>query len=158
MYKRMEFLGMLLTLLVVAGSSVVSAQEIDTKTGGLLIINSQVKEAKLTKAGVASIFLGKKTTYSDKSKVVLATLKEGTPHTGFLKTYLGKTPSQFKNYWKKLVFTGKAKQPKAFKTEKELVEYVGKTKGAIGYISLAASKDTKIMQDKVKTIPVSAKK
>ncbi len=158
MYKHARYVGMLLILLVVADSPVVSAAEIDTKKGGLVIVNAEVKEAKLTKGDVANIFLGKKSTYSDKSKIVIVTLKEGAAHTGFLKTYLGKTPAQFKNYWKKLVFTGKAKQPKSFKTEKELVEYVGKTKGAIGYISLAASKDAKVMQDKVKTIPVTVKK
>ncbi len=158
MCKHMKSLGVLLTLVLIAGSTVVSAEEIDTKTGGLVIVNAEVKEAKLTKKDVASIFLGKKTTYSDKSKVVLATLKEGVPHTGFLKIYLSKTPSQFASYWKKLVFTGKAKQPKAFKTEKELVAYVGKTKGAIGYLSVATSQNAEIMTDKVRTIPVTVKK
>ncbi len=166
MCKCMKYSSVFLTLLLVAGSPVVLAAEAggDEKAGALIIANNGVKDVKLLKGDVANIFLGKKTTFSDKSKIVFVTLAKSKTHEGFLKTCLNKTPSQFANYWKKQVFTGKAKAPKAFKTEKELVDFVAKTKGAIGYISPATAKDAEIMQDeatkkdKVKTVTIVKKK
>ena len=159
-------MSVFLTLLLVAGSSRVLAADgsEDEKTRVLVVSNNGVKDTSLVKDDVANIFLGKKSTFSDKSNIVIVTLAKGQTHENFLKTYLNKTPSQFANYWKKQVFTGKAKAPKSFKTEKELVEFVAKTKGAIGYISPATAKDTKIMKDettnkdKVKTITITKKK
>jgi hypothetical protein len=52
-----------------------------------------------------------------------------------VKAYTQKTPSQFKSYWKKLVFTGKGSAPKSFHTDAEVIRYVAETPGAISYIS-----------------------
>lgn len=166
MCKCMRYPSVFLVLLLVAVTTAVLAADAggDKKVSALVISNNGVKDAKLLKDDVANIFLGKKSTFSDKSKIVFVTLAKGKTHENFLKTYLSKTPSQFANYWKKQVFTGKAKAPKAFKTEKELVDFVAKTKGAIGYISPATAKDAKIMQDeatrkdKVKTVTIAKKK
>ncbi|MBN2064617.1 MAG: hypothetical protein JW745_07420, partial [Sedimentisphaerales bacterium] len=62
--------------------------------------------------------------------------------------------SQFINSWKKLVFSGKSKMPKDFATEKEMVEYIAKTSGAIGYVHVNTSKDGSIMTEKVKAITI----
>ncbi len=86
-----------------------------------------------------AIFLGKKTKWANKGKVVPSTLKKGAVNKSFLKKYVKKSPAQFKTYWKKQVFTGKGKAPKSFKTEKALIAYVAKTKGAVGYVSKKAA-------------------
>ena len=117
-------------------SSGLTAQESEI----VLIGNAEVPERPLSKAEVQNIFLGK-VTKIDKTKVVFAILKTGDIHEQFLAEYLSRTPSQYTKYWKKLVFTGKGKSPKAFATEDELIQYVEQTQGAIGYISVATAQN-----------------
>ena len=47
--------------------------------------------------------------------------EEGDDHSDFLRMYVGKTPQQFKNYWKSQVFTGRGKAPEAFTSPDELM-------------------------------------
>lgn len=57
----------------------------------------------------------------------------------FVKEYLGKTDSALQTYYRSLVFTGKASMPKMLGADAEVVTYVAKTKGAIGYVSAGTS-------------------
>ena len=131
-----------------------SADEV--KPGDIVIVcNKSVPLKEINKSEVLEIFLGKTTTIgTQKVKIELATLREGPVHESFVKNYIKKTISQFKNFWKKRVFSGKAKMPKSFKTEKELVKYVSQTRGAIGYIAVKTSKDEKIITENVKVIAI----
>lgn len=115
-----------------------------------IIVNPKLKLAEMAKKDLTNIFLGKKTQWPDKTAVVFVMLKSGAVHKQFLKDFVGKTESQFKIFWKKQVFTGKAKMPKAFKSEKEMIAYIAKTKGAIGYVGIKSMAG----QDKVKKLSV----
>ena len=118
-----------LTLLILP-----TVDDVQAAGSAAVIGHAKFPAGSLSKADVAAVFLGKKGKIGG-TKVVLATLKGGNTHKAFLKAYVGKTPSQYRNYWKKLVFTGKAKAPKSFKSEKALAAFVAKTPGAIGYIA-----------------------
>ena len=41
-------------------------------------------------------------------------------------------------YYRSIVFTGKGVMPKSFERDSEVVKYVAKTKGAVGFVSSAA--------------------
>jgi ABC-type phosphate transport system substrate-binding protein len=104
----------------------------------------------LAKTDIEQLFLGKKTSWGT-SKVVIATLKTGTAHETFMKEYMGKQPDQYLMYWKQLVFTGRGTMPQAFTTDQELIAFVAKTPGAIGYISPAGKSG---ITDQLKTVTV----
>lgn len=127
--------------LVVAGLSAPTVFAQDDEIEIVVIVNKGVEEESISKADLSNILLAKMTKWTNKKKIVVTTLKSGPVHESFLKTHTKKTPSQFEAFWKKLVFTGKAKQPKAFKTEDELVAYVAKTEHAIGYIAAGTKHD-----------------
>jgi ABC-type phosphate transport system substrate-binding protein len=65
--------------------------------------------------------------------------KGGATHDAFLKEYLGKTDAALQTYYRSLVFTGKAAMPKALGSDAEVIAYVARTKGAIGYVSSATA-------------------
>ncbi len=135
------------------------AEEAPPKTVAL-ICNADLPVTALDKATVEKVFLGKSSKVGDggkQKKVTLAIQKSGAVHDAFVKYFVNKTASQFETYWKKLVFSGKATMPKSFKTDKELVAFIAKTSGAIGYIHVDSSKNTEIMTDKVKLITVKQK-
>jgi len=62
-------------------------------------------------------------------------------HETFVKEYLHRTDSDLQTFYRTLVFTGKGSMPKAVGTDTEVVAYVARTRGAIGYVSLDANTD-----------------
>jgi len=64
--------------------------------------------------------------------------RSGDAHKQFAAGCLGKTEYGLENYFRTLVFTGKGSPPKSFATTVEIIEYVSKTEGTIGYVSLDA--------------------
>lgn len=101
--------------------------------GELVIINGN--KGNLTKQEVQKIYLGKQKRWDDGTKIHLTTYNGGELADSFMKHYLGKKHSQFLIYWKQLMFTGRGIMPKQVETQEEMIEYVKKTPGAIGYIS-----------------------
>jgi ABC-type phosphate transport system substrate-binding protein len=62
---------------------------------------------------------------------------------------VGKSDAALETYYRSLVFTGKGSMPKSFASEADVVAYVAKTKGAIGYVSAAANTaDAKVLEVK----------
>jgi ABC-type phosphate transport system substrate-binding protein len=86
-----------------------------------------------------NVFLITKTSLSDGSHVEPVLEKAGATHEAFVKEYLGKSDSALQTYYRSLVFTGKASMPKTLGADAEVVAYVAKTKGAIGYVSAGAA-------------------
>lgn len=115
----------------------------------VVIGNRSVPVSSLDPRDVKNIYLGKMKVWDNGMKVQFVTLKDGDIAERFLKQYVKKNPSMFSKYWKKKVFTGGGKPPKAFSREKDLVKYVAETKGAIGYIS------SKSLSESVKILSVS---
>jgi ABC-type phosphate transport system substrate-binding protein len=101
----------------------------------VVVANKSVPTASLSKAELQAIFLGEKTRWDDGKPIKIVILDEGAAHKSFLQSVVGKTPSQFDSYWKKLIFTGKASAPKAFDAAEKLVVFVEGQSGAIGYVA-----------------------
>ncbi|OQX21899.1 MAG: hypothetical protein BWK80_31910 [Desulfobacteraceae bacterium IS3] len=117
----------------------------------LIIAHKGVSAGELSKNEIKSIFLGEKIRWDDDRKMTFVILKT-KEHDEFLRAYIGNTAAQYLNYWKKMVFTGKSKSPKAFDTPEKLLEYVAETDGSVGYIPSEAYSEA--YNDKVKIISV----
>lgn len=112
----------------------------------LLIANKDVPVSSLSGNDIKSVFLGKKTRWENEQKIHFVISDIDDVHHKFLQTYIKRTPAQYSRYWKKLVFTGKGRKPKSFKTDQGVVGYVARTSGAIGYVSAdAVTEDVKVL-------------
>ena len=111
-----------------------------------VVAHPSVADANLTGAEFQAMFLNKKKSWSDGTKVIPVVLKGGAVHDAFL-AKVKKSASQFSNYWKQIIFTGKGVPPKEFATDAEAIAYIMATPGAVGYVSAAT--------DGVKTINVN---
>jgi ABC-type phosphate transport system substrate-binding protein len=100
-----------------------------------IIANPSVSVSSVPADDIKSVFLSTKTSLSDGSHVEPVLEKGGEVHEAFIKERLGKTDAALQTYYRSLVFTGKASMPKTLATDSEVVAYVAKTKGAIGYVS-----------------------
>ena len=135
---------LILSVLLIAPGAVATAWAGDV----VLVTNRSVPVTTLSRQDVKNIFLSKKKNVGGVT-IKLTALKDDSLTEQFLKAYVGKTPSQFSSYYKKLVFTGKGKPPKSMGSEAEMIAYIARTSGAIGYVSTAA------VTTQVKTIEVT---
>jgi hypothetical protein len=76
---------------------------------------------------------------ADGVRVEPVLLRGGRVHTLFVARYVGKTGTALETYYRSLVFTGKGLMPKALSSEEDMVNYVARTPGAIGYVSAGAN-------------------
>ena len=105
-------------------------------SGVVIISNQSIPINNLSKVEFKNIFIGKIKLWENGDKVIIAVQKEKNIHEKFLRAYIKKSPKQYFNYWRNLIFTGKSNTvPKYFNTEDELIEFISSTTGAIGYIS-----------------------
>ncbi len=108
----------------------------------IVIANRSVPVSELTKKEVKSIYLGKIKVWDNGLKVYFARLGDDKTTKKFLKHFVKKNPRMFRKYWKRQAFSGGANPPREFKREKDLVQYVSETKGAVGYISSMSYTDS----------------
>jgi hypothetical protein len=109
----------------------------DTGSGYVLIANKSLAGAAISAEDVKQIFLGAKTSLAGRNvEPVIA--RYGSIHKEFAANCLGKTEAGLQNYFRMLLFTGKGNLPRSFATTAEIVDYVAKTEGAIGYVSRGA--------------------
>jgi ABC-type phosphate transport system substrate-binding protein len=107
-----------------------------------VIGNRSVPVAELSADDIQNIYLGKKKVWENGMKIEIAVLGDGAATDRFLKEYVKKNSSTFNNYWKKQIFTGGGKPPVSFEKEKDMIDYVSKTKGAVGYLTSQSSAES----------------
>jgi len=112
-----------------------------------VIANPTLGLNEISAADLRSIFLGTKTALENGSKVMPVMESNNTLLTTFARTYLGKSAPALQAYYRSLVFSGRGSMPPAFPTDVEVVAYVAKTPGAIGYIrENAGSERVKVLK------------
>lgn len=109
-----------------------------------IVAYPKIPEKNITKQDVEKIFTGKKSKWSDGTKIIPVVLGIESLHEEFTRGYVSKSSAQFKAYWNKMMFTGEGRPPQVFKTYDELIDYVSITPGAIGYIPVDSARVQKI--------------
>lgn len=103
-----------------------------------VIANPSVRVSSLSSGALKALFLESRVSLPDGSHVEPVLLKAGSLHEDFARKYIGKNGMALEVYYRSLVFTGKALMPKTVNTEQQVVDYVARTRGAVGYVSAKA--------------------
>jgi ABC-type phosphate transport system substrate-binding protein len=101
----------------------------------VVICNKSVAESTVGKQDLKNIYMGKKSSWNDNKKIVFVVQDNSSVNDQFLSTYINKSSAQYSSYWKEKVFTGQGTPPKSFANDKEMIQFVTQTDGAIGYVS-----------------------
>jgi hypothetical protein len=102
-----------------------------------VVVNSSVGASAISGDDLREIFLLNKNSL-DGAHVEPVISRGGAAHEAFLKE-LGKNDAALQAYYRSLVFTGKGAMPKALGSDADVIAYVAKTKGAIGYVGADTS-------------------
>jgi TonB family protein len=103
-----------------------------------VIANPSVKVESISARELKSLYLGEKSSING-THVEPVIERRGPAHEAFLRDYLGQTDDELQKYYEALVFTGRGSMPKTVSSDAEVVAYVAKTRGAIGYVGAGAS-------------------
>lgn len=115
-----------------------------------VIVSKENKVASLSTDDLNRIFLGKKTLWESGTRIVPAMPEEESPAgETFLAGTLKKSVSQFRAYWKRLLFSGGGTVPKVFRSSSQLVDFVARQPGAIAVIEASA------VDDRVRVLEIS---
>jgi len=125
-------------LLVAAGLMIFAAVN-SVASDVKVIANASVKADTISAADLKRVFLEEKNSLADGSHVEPVLDKDRQVHAAFLQEYLGMSEDDLQAYYRTLVFTGRGSMPKALGSDAEVVAYVARTRGAVGYVSSAAN-------------------
>lgn len=102
--------------------------------------------ASLDDSAIKRLFLGKMKSFPGGGEATPFSLKDGSAGaTAFNSAALGKSDSQLKGYWSKLIFTGKGTPPKELADDAAMLSTVAGDASAIGYISGPANDQVKVV-------------
>jgi TonB family protein len=99
-----------------------------------IIANLSVKANSISTGELRGVFLADRTSLKDGSHVEPVFERSGPAHEIFLREFLRESNESLQSHYGALVFTGKAAMPKSFNSDDEVLAYVARTRGAIGYV------------------------
>ncbi|HEY4053329.1 MAG TPA: TonB family protein [Terriglobales bacterium] len=102
--------------------------------GPKVIANPSVKADAISVMELKAVFLEERNTLGDGSHVSPVLEKSGAAHAAFLREFLEQNDDNLQTHYRSLAFTGTGFIPKALESDKDVVVYVAKTRGAIGYV------------------------
>ncbi|HXU33302.1 MAG TPA: hypothetical protein VN851_22260 [Thermoanaerobaculia bacterium] len=104
-----------------------------------VVVNAGNPTASLSKEKLAAYFLKKETRWSDGSKVSVVDRAPGAAvRAAFSKSVLGKDVAAVKSYWQRLLFSGKETPPAELDSDRDVMDFVAKSAGGIGYVAAGA--------------------
>jgi len=122
-------------LFLLAAFSMATAQE-----GYKVIGNATTVPQSIAKKDLERIFLKRKKTLSNGQKAFPADLRnDSASKQKFCAEVLNKSLKEVDSYWQGQVFSGKEAPPPTMSSDREMITYVSRTPGAIGYVSSSAS-------------------
>lgn len=107
----------------------------------VVVVHPSVAGASIRRPDLAALFLKTATRWGDRSPAVPVD-QSGTSEVrkAFCDSVLGMPVAAALQYWQKQMFGGSPLRPPAVKgSDAEVIEFVEKTEGAVGYVSKAAS-------------------
>lgn len=120
---------------VLAAPSMVGAQDAELKIVG----NPGTTPESIAKKDLARIFLKKKSKWPDgRSATPVGQKRAPELRKEFSTEILGMTLDMVESHWQAQVFSGRGTPPKTLNGDADVLDYVRRTPGAVGYVTAAA--------------------
>ncbi|ROM72554.1 phosphate ABC transporter substrate-binding protein [Pseudomonas brassicacearum] len=127
-----------------AGSSPVMADVVV-----VVVVASGSPLKTLARNQVADIFLGKTSRFPSGAQAIPIDQTEDSPiRDEFYSTFTGKSASQLKAHWSKIIFTGRGQPPQAVSSSAEVKKRIAENSDTIGYI------DAREVDNSVRALPI----
>ncbi len=104
-----------------------------------IIVHPDNPISSLSAQEIEDIFLGKNKRFSNGNAIIPIEQNENNPiRSLFIKSIMGKSDSQVKAYWARIIFTGKGQPPKQVNSDSDVIKMVAQDPSTIGYIDASS--------------------
>src|SRR5690606_22302412 len=108
----------------------------------VVVVNTQAPVFSLSREALSDIFLGKVTWWPNGGPMrPVDQSYDSETRTTFSDEIIGRSVRAVRTHWQQAIFSGQRPPPPVFDTDAEVLAYVRRTRGAIGYVSDGASLD-----------------
>ncbi|MFQ5559654.1 MAG: hypothetical protein ACE5FU_03575 [Nitrospinota bacterium] len=122
------------TLLLLATLALLSFELAEAEV--LIVVNKKNSVEEMSLKELQNIYLMKKRTWADGTQILpLDLFKKTALRKSFSNGMLKKTPSKMARFYFKRAVSGGGQPPRTYSTEEEIVDFIVRNPGAIGYIS-----------------------
>lgn len=105
-----------------------------------VIVHTSNPVSVLRKEHASRLFRGKATQWDHGGKVMPVDRGAGSDvRAVFSKKVLGKSVGAMRSYWQQQIFSGRGVPPPELRSDSEVIAYVQRNPGAIGYVSAGAA-------------------
>jgi len=125
---------LLMVLLLAAASAADQSSQL------VVVTHPEVPVDAISLRELQRIYLGKSTRWAGGERIKPVLLEDASALGQFITEYLARSEENFSVYWKRMVFTGKGRPPRAFAERAELAFFVRATPGAIGFLPADADR------------------
>jgi hypothetical protein len=103
------------------------------------VVSAKSPITALTKSQVGELFLGKTLRFPNGTLAVPIDHDEGTPaRNEFYAAFAGKTATQVKEHWAKIIFTGRGEPPRTVSSDADVKKLLAANPDAIAYLERSA--------------------
>ena len=129
----MKLMKRSLFFLLLSSSSILCSAEV------AVIVSSNNSNSNISAADISKVFLGKSKSFPDGTQAIAIDQNDNSAaRDEFNDKVLGKSSSQLKSYWSRLIFTGKGTPPKQVANDAAIKAAVAGNPAMIGYIDASA--------------------
>jgi len=106
----------------------------------VVVVNPENPQTALERRFLADAFLKKATRWPSGAAIRPVDQKAQAPvREAFSASVLRRSVAAVKSYWQQMIFAGRETPPPELEGDEEVIRYVAKTPGAVGYVSGAAT-------------------
>lgn len=135
-FKVIPMRNILKTLLFAGALAFAAAPAL---AGTVVIVSASSPVSSISKSDLSALYLGKTSSLPNGSQATLYDLTgSAAVRNSFYKAVTGKTASQVKAIWSRLVFSGRAIPPRELSSSAAIVKAVASNSGALGYVKSSA--------------------
>jgi hypothetical protein len=125
-------------LLLLLGAAEAWAQS-DEGPGFKIVEHAELRAARLPRSFLVEAFLKKVTRWPDGTPLHPVDLSIGsTVRRRFVERVLGRSIPAIRSYWQQVIFSGRGLPPLEVSGDADVLRYVRRNRGAIGYVSAGA--------------------
>lgn len=126
--------------LLVLSLGTLQPAEVEAQDGFRLIVHPTNPRSSITPHEASWLFLRKVSRWEHGTEVSPVDLPQDSPvRRSFTREIHGKSVMAVKAYWNRVIYSGGGLPPPVKGSEREVVEYVKRNEGAIGYVSSGTS-------------------
>lgn len=131
-------MSVLLTMIIFSAPFLYGSSEIAAKDYVVIVHDETFKGQfqELSREEIKQIYLGERVYWKDGSRIFPARLSDDSEALEkFIEDNMGMAVPKFISFWRRRLFSGRGIPPKTIDSQNEMLEFVQKRAGAIGFVS-----------------------